>query len=138
MRYFKNCYTNTLNTAVHPMEDDTVYVVTGDITDVAGNSASLEPCTVYIDCEPPSINKFTVLKESSALDKILNVLSFGAYSNDSLIFKAYVSDVDFDSGIDHVKIKYNGLDEEREMKDEATAFILTKFLLVQKCFKVIL
>lgn len=99
-------------------ETEHKYVVTGDITDVAGNSASLEPCTVYIDCEPPSINKFTVLKESSALDKILNVLSFGAYSNDSLIFKAYVSDVDFDSGIDHVKIKYNGLDEEREMKDE--------------------
>ena len=28
---FKNCYTNTLNTAVHSMENDTVYVVTGDI-----------------------------------------------------------------------------------------------------------
>lgn len=116
-------------------ETEHKYVVTGDITDVAGNSASLEPCTVYIDCEPPSINKFTVLKESSALDKILNVLSFGAYSNDSLIFKAYVSDVDFDSGIDHVKIKYNGLDEEREMKDEGDGVYSYKIPVGTKVFQ---
>ena len=116
-------------------ETEHKYVVTGDITDVAGNSASLEPCTVYIDCEPPSINKFTVLKESSALDKILNVLSFGAYSNDSLIFKAYVSDVDFDSGIDHVKIKYNGLDEEREMKDEGDGVYSYKIPVDTKVFQ---
>lgn len=116
-------------------ETEHKYVVTGDITDVAGNSAYLEPCTVYIDCEPPSINKFTVLKESSALDKILNVLSFGAYSNDSLIFKAYVSDVDFDSGIDHVKIKYNGLDEEREMKDEGDGVYSYKIPVGTKVFQ---
>lgn len=116
-------------------ETEHKYVVTGDITDVAGNSASLEPCTVYIDCEPPSINKFTVLKESSALDKILNILSFGAYSNDSLIFKAYVSDVDFDSGIDHVKIKYTGLDEEREMKDEGDGVYSYKIPVGTKVFQ---
>lgn len=111
------------------------YVVTGDITDVAGNAAPLEPCTVYIDCEPPSINKFTVEKESSALDKILNVLSFGAYSNDTLIFKAYASDADFDSGIDCVKIKYNGLDEEREMTDEGNGVYSYKIPVDTKVFQ---
>ena len=116
-------------------ETEHKYVVTGDITDVAGNSASLEPCTVYIDCEPPSINKFTVLKESSALDKILNVLLFGAYSNDSLIFKAYVSDVDFDSGIDFVTIKYNGLDTEREMTDEGNGIYSYKIPVGTKVFQ---
>lgn len=116
-------------------ENEHKYAVTGDITDVAGNAAPLKPCTVYIDCEPPSIDKFTVLKESSALDKILNVLSFGAYSNDSLIFKAYVSDVDFDSGIDHVKIKYNGLDEEREMKDEGDGVYSYKIPVDTKVFQ---
>lgn len=116
-------------------ETEHKYVVTGDITDVAGNSASLEPFTVYIDCEPPSINKFTVLKESSALDKILNVLSFGAYSNDSLIFKAYVSDVDFDSGIDFVTIKYNGLDTEREMTDEGNGIYSYKIPVGTKVFQ---
>lgn len=116
-------------------ETEHKYVVTGDITDVAGNSAYLEPCTVYIDCEPPSINKFTVLKESSALDKILNVLLFGAYSNDSLIFKAYVSDVDFDSGIDFVTIKYNGLDTEREMTDEGNGIYSYKIPVGTKVFQ---
>lgn len=116
-------------------EDEHKYVVTGDITDVSCNSAPLEPCTVYIDCESPSINKFTVEKESTALDKILNVLSFGAYSNDTLIFKAYVSDADFDSGIDCVKIKYNGLDEEIEMTDEGDGVYSYKIPVDTKVFQ---
>lgn len=42
---FKNCYTNTLNTAVHDMEDDTVYIVTGDIPAMwlRDSAASLRP-----------------------------------------------------------------------------------------------
>lgn len=116
-------------------ENEHKYAVTGDITDVAGNAAPLKPCTVYIDCEPPSIDKFTVEKESSALDKILNVLLFGAYSNDSLIFKAYVSDVDFDSGIDFVTIKYNGLDTEREMTDEGNGIYSYKIPVGTKVFQ---
>ena len=42
---FKNCYTNTLNTAVHSMENDTVYVVTGDIPAMwlRDSAASLRP-----------------------------------------------------------------------------------------------
>lgn len=117
-------------------ENEHKYVVTGYITDVAcNNPAPLEPCTVYIDCEPPSINKFTVEKESSALDKILNVLSFGAYSNDTLIFKAYVSDVDFDSGIDCVKIMYDGLDEETEMTDEGDGVYSYKIPVGTKVFQ---
>ena len=94
------------------------YEVTGKITDYANNVFDLKPYNVYIDCENPSINKFTVEKESFALDKILNVLSFGTYSNNTLIFKAHVSDADFDSGIKCVKIMYDGLEEETEMTDE--------------------
>lgn len=42
---FKNCYTNTLNTTVHPMEDGTAYVVTGDIPAMwlRDSAASLRP-----------------------------------------------------------------------------------------------
>lgn len=42
---FKNCYTNTLNTAVHHMEDNTVYIVTGDIPAMwlRDSAASLRP-----------------------------------------------------------------------------------------------
>lgn len=114
----ENGYRITADTTNIPYNNEHKYFVTGKIIDVAGNSADLTPYTVYIDCEHPSINKFTVEKESSALDKILNVLSFGTYSNDTLIFKAYVSDADFDSGIDCVKIMYDGLEAEKEMTDE--------------------
>lgn len=42
---FKNCYTNTLDTAVHYMEDNTVYIVTGDIPAMwlRDSAASLRP-----------------------------------------------------------------------------------------------
>lgn len=42
---FKNCYTNTLDTAVRYMDDDTVYVVTGDIPAMwlRDSAASLRP-----------------------------------------------------------------------------------------------
>lgn len=42
---FKNCYTNTLDTAVRYMEDNTVYVVTGDIPAMwlRDSAASLRP-----------------------------------------------------------------------------------------------
>lgn len=99
-------------------ENKQKYVITGNITDVAGNTADLGSITVYIDCEPPSIKKFTVEKESSNFDKILNVLSFGAYSNDTLIFKAYVSDAECDSGIQCVEIRYDGLEAANNMTDE--------------------
>lgn len=94
------------------------YVVTGNIIDVAGNAASIGLCTAHVDCEPPSIRKLTVEKEGPALDKVLNVLSFGAYSNDSLIVKAHVSDAEFDSGIQCVEITYDGLGAGKSMTDE--------------------
>lgn len=42
---FENCYTNTLDTAVRPMEDGTAYVVTGDIPAMwlRDSAASLRP-----------------------------------------------------------------------------------------------
>lgn len=45
---FENCYINTLRTAVRPMEDETVYVVTGDIPAMwlRDSAASLRPYLV--------------------------------------------------------------------------------------------
>lgn len=42
---FENCYTNTLRTAVKSMEDQSVYVVTGDIPAMwlRDSAASLRP-----------------------------------------------------------------------------------------------
>lgn len=92
------------------------YVVTGSVTDIAGNTSTLNTLIVYKDFENPEINKFTVEKKNSGiLDKVLNVLSFGVFANDTLVFKAYVSDAEFDSGVAYVTINYDGLDKPRKM-----------------------
>ena len=125
----ENGYCIKADTTDIPYNGEHKYVLTGNITDVAGNYTEIDAYTVYIDCERPYIKKFTVEKKSSALDKILNVLSFGTYSNDNLIFKAYVYDADFDSGIDCVKIKYDGLDKQELMTDEGNgvySYVISK------------
>ncbi len=94
------------------------YVVTGTVTDFAHNELALEQLVVYKDFENPTIERFTVQKKSSTWDKILKVLTFGIYSNDTLIFKAYTKDIDFDSGIDYATVQYAGLSEPVQMTDE--------------------
>lgn len=94
------------------------YIVTGTVTDFANNSLTIEPLTVYKDFEEPTIEKLTVEKKSDAVDKILNVLTFGVYSNDTLILKAYTEDIEFDSGVDYAVVQYAGLSEPARMTDE--------------------
>lgn len=55
-------------------------------------------------------------KKNSAADTILNVLTFGTFANDSLRFKAYVHDADYDSGVDYVTIQYDGIDSPVKME----------------------
>lgn len=122
-------YCVTADTTGIEIDDKHRYVVSGTITNVAGSCSELAVCTAYVDCKNPVIEKFTVEKKSSALDKILNVLSFGVYSNDDLIFKVSVSDDIHDSGIDNVKIKYNGIDEQALMtreSDKTYSYIIHK------------
>lgn len=92
------------------------YTITGIVKDFANNTLELNQCVIYKDFESPSVAKITI--KNNILDKIVNVLSFGVYSNDSIILKAYVSDGQFDSGIDYVTINYNGLAEAKAMKNE--------------------
>lgn len=102
------------------------YTVTGTVTDFALNMRELEQLVVYKDFENPTINKFTVQKKSSALDKVLKVLTFGIYSNDTLIFKVYTKDITFDSGIDYATVQYEGLSEPSRMKNEGEGVFSAK------------
>ena len=102
------------------------YTVTGTVTDFADNLLELKKLVVYKDFESPTIEKFTVQKKSSTLDKILKVLTFGIYSNDTLIFKAYTKDIAFDSGIDFATVQYEGLSAPSEMKDEGDGVFSVK------------
>ena len=101
------------------------YTVTGTVTDFANNTFTLLPQTVYKDFENPIIKKFTVQKKSNILDKVLNVLTFGIYSNDALVFKAYTEDIEFDSGIDYATVQYAGLSAPIPMKDEGDGVFST-------------
>ncbi len=93
------------------------YEVVGKIIDFAGNEFALSPITLYVDCEAPVISRLTVEKKDSVSDQALNVLPFGVYSNGTLIVRAYASDTEVGSGIQSVKIKYDGIDE-KDMTDE--------------------
>lgn len=44
------------------------------------------------------------------------ILTFGTFANDSLRFKAYVHDADYDSGVDYVTIQYNGIESPVKME----------------------
>lgn len=94
------------------------YTVTGTVTDFANNILTLDPVTVYKDFENPTIERFTVQKKTDTLDKILNVLTFGIYSNDTLIFKVYTKEVEFDSGIHYATVQYAGLSAPKNMTNE--------------------
>lgn len=94
------------------------YTVTGTVTDFANNILTLDPVTVYKDFENPTIERFTVQKKTDTLDKILNVLTFGIYSNDTLIFKVYTKEVEFDSGINYATVQYAGLSAPMNMTKE--------------------
>lgn len=111
----ENGYYIQVDTKDISYDDRHTYNVSGTVRSVAQNSADIVPFTAYVDCENPVINSFTVEKKNTALDKVLNILSFGIFSNDSLVFKAYVSDTDFDSGIDYVTMWHNKIIEPIKM-----------------------
>lgn len=91
------------------------YIVNGTVTDFANNTVKLDQFTVYVDYYDPIIEKVTVQKASeNVIDQILKVLSFGVFSNDTLIIKAYTKDSQYDSGISKATVKYNN---EAEAED---------------------
>lgn len=114
----KNGYYVKVNTNDLIYNDEHKYQISGSLIDVAQNTFNLKPLTVYIDCYQPSIDRFTVEKKNNVIEKVLNVLPFGVFSNVTLIFKAYVSDPEFDSGIDFVTVEYDGLNKPIIMHNE--------------------
>jgi len=114
----ENGYFVTVTTEGVNPDSEHKYTITGSVTDIANNLLTLAPLTVYKDFENPTVKKLTAEKKNGTLSTILNVLTFGAYSNDTLIFKAYSSDSDFDSGVDYATVNYDGLAEPLRMKAE--------------------
>ena len=99
------------------------HTISGMVYDKAGNSTKLEELILYRDFEEPEFDRVTVemSNNDSALDQILNVLTFGIYSNTNVKIKAKVHDGEQDSGIDNVYIKFSN-EETDESTEEADKF----------------
>lgn len=92
-----------------PFNEENIYEVSALITAESHNTRSTE-LTLHVDTENPVVDRFTVEKKNSAAETVLNVLSFGVFSNDSIRLSVNVRDGEHDCGVQDVTIKYAGLD----------------------------
>ena len=106
-----------------PVSSKHTYIIKTEVTDFAGNKTVLDPeMVLYRDFYAPKASKVTAsqVKTPNAIDRILNVLSFGVYTNDKIMLQADVEEDANDSGIDRVTVKYDGIDETEMMLKSGT------------------
>ena len=97
------------------------------VTDNSGNvNSEVDKSTFYVDNTAPEITKVEFSKQSSAVDQILNFLTFGIYSNDTIVMdvttvdNAPTSGLPSDSAITVKNDNKENLDV-KEIKDEKLA-----------------
>ena len=79
------------------------------VTDNSGNvNSGVDKSTFYVDNTAPEITKVEFSKQSSAVDKILNFLTFGIYSNDTIVMNVTALDNAPTSGLPSDAITVNG------------------------------
>ena len=79
------------------------------VTDNSGNvNIGVDNSTFYVDNTAPEITKVEFSKQSSAVDKILNFLTFGIYSNDTIVMNVTAVDKAPTSGLPLDTITVNG------------------------------
>ncbi len=88
------------------VNEERKYLISGTITDKAGNTYDYPTVELHRDFNEPQVSSVTVSKNNEK-DK-LNVLPFGVYSNGDVTVTANVSDRTYDSGVDRVEIVYQG------------------------------
>ena len=90
------------------------YVIKAQLWVSSANKSEIE-YELYVDKGKPKIGNFIVTKkETSAVEKIINVLTFGIFSNDSVEISVLAQDAEHDVGIDYVQFIY--MDEEKNEK----------------------
>ena len=83
------------------------YVLTYTVINNAGVEKTVDK-TFYVDNTAPEITKVEFSKQSSAADKILNFLTFGIYSNDTIVMDVTTVDNPPTSGLPSDAITVNG------------------------------
>ena len=77
------------------------YVLTYTVINNAGVEKTVDK-TFYVDNTAPEITKVEFSKQSSAVGKILNFLTFGIYSNDTIVMNVTATDSGPTSGFDKI------------------------------------
>ncbi len=98
--------------------DNHTYKLDAVVVAVSGNESDDMNYILHVDTDEPEVENVIVEKEGSALSSVLNVLSFGVFSNDSIKLAVKVRDGANDIGISKVMISYDGLDEPVQMKKD--------------------
>ena len=83
------------------------YVLTYTVINNAGVEKTVDK-TFYVDNTAPEITKVEFSKQSSAVDQILNFLTFGIYSNDTIVMNVTALDNAPTSGLPLDAITVNG------------------------------
>ena len=83
------------------------YVLTYTVINNAGVEKTVDK-TFYVDNTAPEITKVEFSKQSSAVDQILNFLTFGIYSNDTIVMNVTTVDNAPTSGLPLDAIAVNG------------------------------
>ncbi len=107
-----------INTETVKCNGEHTYMVDAEFWTESNNKGSAS-YVLHVDTSNPDINRFTVDTKNNAVDNLLNVLTFGVFASDSLVFSVDVSDVENDSGVDYVTIKHDGLEEPQKMTKES-------------------
>ena len=101
------------------------YVLTYTVINNAGVEKTVDK-TFYVDNTAPEITKVEFSKQSSAADKILNFLTFGIYSNDTIVMNVTATDYAPTSGLPSdsaITVKNDNKEnlDVKEIKDEKLA-----------------
>ena len=90
------------------------------VTDNSGNvNSGVDNSTFYVDNTAPEITKVEFSKQSSAVDQILNFLTFGIYSNDTIVMNVTATDYAPTSGLpsDTITVKNGESVKESETEE---------------------
>lgn len=101
------------------MNEDHTYTVECKVTDFAENTSESTHYTLHVDQSDPSIDSVEVKsinnpstgKISTENLNIINLLPFGIFSNSTLTFSIKASDIQYDSGIREIKVRFTDSDK---------------------------
>ncbi|MEE0264911.1 MAG: hypothetical protein UD936_04705, partial [Acutalibacteraceae bacterium] len=89
--------------------------ISANVKAISQNTSKEILYDLHIDTEKPEINQIVVSKKNTSLENIVNILSFGAFFNDTILISVKATDGDNDAGISKVTLKHDYLTEEAEM-----------------------